>query len=124
MRAQGSAEFLIVLSCVVIVVLILTMIYSGQVTNFFQSKNVLSAKKTAYEVTSIINNVYLVGNGTQYTIWIDSNNGTITISGNNVVVEKNKVKVYASLLTKNINTTFITTGYKKIKNNNGLIEID
>jgi lipopolysaccharide export system protein LptA len=124
MKAQTGAEFFVVFSCVALVLLILVVISAGQATNLLHSKNILSAKKTAYEIASIINNAYLAGDGAEYVTWVDSNNEIISISGNNVIVEKNGEKASASLLTANINTTEIVAGYQKIKNNAGLIEVE
>ena len=124
MRAQISAEFFVAFAAVAAVVLISVLIYGAQLTNLLQSKDALSAKKTAYQLSAAINSVYLAGNGTNAIILVMPNNESITISGNNLVVQKNKEKVSISLLTDRINSSSIQSGYRKIKNNAGLIEIE
>lgn len=123
MKAQVLSEFIIILACVMIVLIVFVAIYSGQITNLIQSKDTLTAKKIAYQLSGVINNVYLAGDGTAYDITIIRSNENISISKNNLIVTKGGVKVSMPLITENINTSEIIGNRLSIKNNAGLIEI-
>jgi uncharacterized protein (UPF0333 family) len=124
MKAQVSAEFLVVVSVLVLVFLIIYQIGIGQNINLLQTKDSVEAMRNAYALSAAINYVYLSGDGTTYNFTNTKEaNETISISEYSVESFRGKAKVQAPILDANVNASEVGSGQKIIKNNNGAIEI-
>ena len=129
-NGQISAEFLTVLSALLVMFLIVYQIYLGQNINLFQTQDSLGAMRNAYMVSTVMNYVYLGGNGASYNFTVSgkANDENITISKFGVESVKANGRAQAPILDSNINATSITSsmiqnGTISIKNNNGAIEV-
>lgn len=91
MKAQISIEFLISLSVLLVIFLIFSVVYSGQMTNLFQTQNNLELTKKGYALANAVNYVYLAGDGATYNFTTSvSNSGGENISAYDNIVEADR----------------------------------
>ncbi len=123
MRAQVAAEFMVVVSVILVLFFMLYMIYSSQLVNSQQANSNIVTMRVASAVQSAIDYVYLAGDGTVYNTTIETSGTNVTIA--NGVVEASSVygAAYLPLLTDNVNATNISTGNMIVRNSGGVISI-
>jgi hypothetical protein len=126
MKAQVSAEFLVVVSVLMVLFIMFYVVVLSQNVNLFQAQDSLHSQRNAYGLSSAINYVHLAGDGAflNYTLSGKENEDNITISSVSVESRNNRSHAVSPLLISDINTSSVEGGYMLIKNNAGGIEIE
>jgi hypothetical protein len=126
MRAQISAEFLVVVSALMSIFLFVYVVFLSQNINLFQARESITSMKNAYALSAALNYVHLAGDGAQlnFTLSGKENDENITISDVSVESRKTYTAIQAPLLNPNTNTSSVEGGRMIIKNNGGVIEIE
>jgi uncharacterized protein (UPF0333 family) len=117
LRAQISAEFLLVIAALVSIFLVFYTIALEHNMNLFHVTDNINGRAEAYGLSTAMNYVHLAGDGTEYN-FTARRNMTIT----NVSVQAGSGR--APLLNKNTNTSTVGIGSAIIRNNDGEIEIE
>ena len=135
-RSQISAEFIIVLSALLIVILIIFSIFDKRSDEYFYNKRLMNAKEYSEKVASNINTVYLAGSGARTLVELppalrDQTSYSINIYPQHHIVEitwmsKNNIRHYSSqILTSNITGTLTNIHSNiNITNTQGVILIE
>ncbi len=117
MKAQVSAEFLVVFSALVTIFLVFFMVGMGHNVNLAQISDSVSGDTDAYALSVALNYVHLAGDGAQYNFTSSRN---LSISDVSVESERGQ----APLLNSDTNATNVSAGAMLIKNNDGGLEIE
>src|SRR3989338_1620981 len=124
MRGQVLAEFLVVFSAFLVLLLIYSIIFSEYLSSYFSSNNNLKLFSTAYKFSSAINSVFISGPGTSYNFSIDLTDMNMSVDDNilNVWIE-NRSALSTTLLTERVNILLNNSSDISIVNNGGMIEV-
>jgi hypothetical protein len=124
MKAQVTAEFLVVVSALAAIFLIFYVVYFGQNINLTQSQDSIAAMRNAYALSAAMNYVYLAGEGAQYNFTLrKEQDENVTISNLSVESSRTHAVAQAPLLEGNTNASSVNGGQMVIRNNDGVIEI-
>ncbi len=123
MRAQASAEMLMVLSAVLALFIFAFGIIGGQVETIAGLRDSLDAFRVASGLGSAINSVFLAGDGTTIIVNINADNASAQISGRYLNVRIRDAYYDWPLLTGNISATSVALGDIEIKKANGGVSI-
>ena len=118
---QVSFEFMLVISLLAVILAIFFLILNGQSMLFFAQRSTLSASRNANAMASVLNYVYLAGDGVRYNFTVSriGNNESLNISAFSIESRSPTTTAAAPLLTKNINATSVPRGEVMISNRNG-----
>ena len=123
--AQTNAEFLVVLLAMLLIAYILVLAQNGQRINLTQSISSVNNIKGAYSLSSVINYVYLAGEGCSYTfMFYLPQDSSATLYAGQVEVRSALGVSSAPLVTRNIIHANITRGQHTVRNVKGVITID
>ncbi len=125
MRAQVTAEFLVVLSALMTIFLIFYVVYSGQNLDAAQGRDSLLTMRDAYSLSNAINAVYLAGDGASYnaTIAYSGPDENLSVSPLYVEAARGEAVAQSPLISGAINSTAINGSQAVITNSGGAIGI-
>lgn len=126
MKAQMSAEFLVVVAALVSISLLVYLLYSWQSSSLFQAGDRAGATRNAYLAAAALNYVHLAGDGASYNFTMSGRRNEENVSVFDFSVESVKPNARASapVLNSNVNATELEGWEMMIRNNNGAIEIE
>ena len=124
MRAQVTAEALVVVTAAFSLLLVFTVIYMGENTNVVHAQNTLLAREVAFHLASGIDKIYAGGDGASAHLSLRApDDFNITISGRSVLVSAGSALASAPILTDRLSAPARIPSEVLIKNENGLILI-
>ncbi|MGV8085395.1 MAG: hypothetical protein ACP5N9_04050 [Candidatus Bilamarchaeum sp.] len=125
MKAQVSAEFLVVYSALFAIFLLVFTVYLGGHYNLVQIQDSASASRNARSIAAAINYVYLAGDGASYNMTLSNFGNSENVSISNYTVTSTRVYSSASagIINSKINSSSLTRGNVTISNNQGEIDI-
>lgn len=124
-RGQVSAEFSIILVYVILVFFIILFVSVSQETLLKNVKDNYEATAVAVKLSSVINNIYLGGDGARANVSIPLiSDYNITAQDRYLVVQKSSVTVERALLTNRTNFSSINTSIFIVKNLQGVIKVE
>ena len=123
MKAQGSFEYMVIISLLLTVFLVMMAVSFSSNINLFQLQDSKAALRNSYAVASAINFVYLAGDGASYDLTLTDvmNEENITIYDYSVTSERPYASASAPLLNAKTNTSSPGKGKVKITNDHGEI---
>ncbi len=122
LRGQSLAEFMILLSVIIVYFLVFADVYGSQKTMQYELTESLNGKETADLFASAANEVYIGGNGSTSSVYLDSAFQNISIVGSNVQVQRAHSLVQSPLLLTEVSGNF-SPGQKTVLNVNGNVSI-
>jgi len=126
LKAQVSAEFLVIYSVLLTISVIGFVIYYGGSLNYFQTSDILSATKDSHSIAAAINYVYLAGDGAEYSFKFTqkSNYTNITIFEYSVNSERPHASSSAAILNGDVDQDGTIDSTVIIRNSHGSIIIE
>ncbi|MFH0884324.1 MAG: hypothetical protein V1861_01280 [Candidatus Micrarchaeota archaeon] len=126
MKAQASAEFLVVITMLLLIFLIFYVVYIGQASNLARSRELLSTNQEAYALSAAINYVYLAGDGASlnYSLPLHAGTGNLSVSGAVVESSLGEAVSQSPLLVPISGPTQISSASVVIRNNDGVVSIE
>jgi hypothetical protein len=125
MKAQASAEFLVVISVLLLLFIIFYTVYMGLLGNLSISRENLAATRSATSIAAAVNYVYLAGPGASLNFTMPYRaKENITIYG--LVAESNMGEGHAQapLLLYSDDVIHISSSSFVIRNDDGVIVIE
>jgi hypothetical protein len=125
MRAQVSAEFMVVLAALLMIFMIIFTASGSSTANLAQSRETVAAHRNAYAAAAALNCVYLAGDGAAFNLSMGgmAEDENITISGFAVTSMRGGASASAPLLDGNVNASGLGRGDILIRNEGGGIKI-
>ncbi len=126
-KGQVTVEFVIALSILFILFLFAAYTYSEKTSGLIFAEENYEAERIANELALTVNKIYLAGNGSTKTIFLDSKGRVfdVNVSSNNIEVYWRNNFVDAPTITSNIQATqFQADGKITIRNMEGVVVIE
>ena len=123
-KGQALAEFLVVFSAFLFLLLAYSSVFSEYTIAFFSSNNYLKLFSLSYRISSAINSVFIAGDGTAYSFSLDVQNIALTTDKNILTLTlSNKSTTSSTLITENVSIAQNIDSDFLIVNNGGIIEV-
>ena len=121
-RGQSLAEFMILLSVIIVYFLVFTGIYGSQRQMQFEITDAMQAKETGELFAAASSEVYLSGNGSTVSFFLDNALQNISMVGNTVQIQRLHNLVQVPAISSAVSGNF-SPGQKTISNVNGNVSV-
>ncbi len=124
-KAQVSVEMLVILSILMIVFIVGLTLFTGFRNSVDSARSTLASFQAASALGSAVNSVYLAGDGTTFTVYVEQVDGNATISGSSLLVQSGDAAYSWPLLTNSTSSPAnITLGNMRIRNSAGIVYVE